>query len=373
MRRGKINALAIAAGLLLTETTSQAAGAAARPAAGVRVAAATAIYPAVPPKISALAGFVDFNPSGPTHFPFYDTLGNGVGVTPTGTLGQYQVVFQNLGFTGGDAQLTAGSGACVIQSWAKMAADLAVNVDCFDGLGTPANQPFDLTVTKPVRKLSGVLDYALVPANGKGLAKAFQFNSSGKANKVTHLSKGQYLLTMPGPGTSGASAGTVKISAYGNVPASCQLAKWQGTKTGQLLHVDCFALTGARMDMGFTVVYARGTNVMGQNGLADANALASRSADLYQPAVQYDSRRGARVSIGHLEAGLYLFVPAGTDVTGLTNGGRGDLQITSLGSSYAACGFSIVRTHHLPLIVVPCFNQMGNQVNAAFTVQWAVR
>jgi hypothetical protein len=110
---------------------------------------------------------------------------------------------------------------------------------------------------------------------------------------------------------------------------------------------------------------------MGQDGMTDANALANSGADLYQPRVQYDSRHGARVTVARLDPGLYLFVPAGSDLTGHHNGGLGDLQITTVGSSFADCGFGIRRTH-LPLIEVVCIDKNGNQVKSAFTAQWAV-
>lgn len=375
--RGKLPILTVVAGLVIAGPASVLAGAPPALAAHVRVGHGVTIRPAV--SNTALAGFADFDPSGPSHFPFYDSASNSVSVTPTGTTGEYQVLFYQLGFTGGDVQLTSAFGACVIQSWARVGKNLAVNVNCFDGTGSNADEPFDLTVTKPVHAPSGVLDYALVPPVGTSLAAAYDYNSSRKANKVRHLATGEYLVTMPGPGpkgsrgVAGASAGTVKVSAYGNVPGACQLARWQGTSTGQELYVDCFAMTGARQNMGFTIAYARATNIMGQNGLVDANALADQGGDLYQPAVQYDSARGARVTVARLQAGLYLYEPAGSDlVPSLFNGGYGDLQITAIGSHYAACGFLIDRTH-LPLIEVQCLNTKGNQVSSAFTAQWTVR
>jgi hypothetical protein len=371
MNRRKLSVLVIAAGLLFAGTPAAlAAAGSATLTANSAAAGGSGQAKVLTP--SALAGSVEFDPLGPSHLPYYSTVGIPPSVIETGTVGQYQVTFGSLGFTGGDAQLTAGSGACVIQSWAKTAVgDLAVNVNCYSGLGTPSPEPFNLAVTKPTRTPAGVFDYALVPGTGTGLVKAYEYNSSHKANTVKHLGTGQYLVTMPGPGTKGASAGTVKISANGNVPGACQLAKWLGTSTGQQIYVDCFALTGARQNTPFTVVYTRGNNVMGQDTLTDANALANHAGDLYQPGIQFDSKLGARVSIAHLQAGVYLFIPAGSDLTSRVNGGRGDLQVTTAGSTYAACGFSIVRTH-LPLIEVACINAGGNNVNSAFTAQWAV-
>src|SRR5262249_30215671 len=160
-------------------------------------------------------------------------------------------------------------------------------VGCFDRTGVAGEQEFDLLVTQPVLPPNGVLDYAWVFKPNGPLRGLYEYNSSGKTNSVAHLGTGRYLVTMPGPRTPAVNTGTVKVSAYGFVPGSCQLAKWTATPTAQLIYVDCFSVTGAGQDRDFTVSYARGNNLMGQNGLQDANALADGRADLYQPRVQF--------------------------------------------------------------------------------------
>jgi hypothetical protein len=71
----------------------------------------------------------------------------------------------------------------------------------------------------------------------------------------------------------------------------------------------------------------RGNNLIAQNGLIDANAKvqAVGRAPVYQPATQFNSKRGARVTAAHLDRGQYLVFFAGSSPTGKPNGGDGNI------------------------------------------------
>jgi hypothetical protein len=268
-----------------------------------------------------------------------------------------------------------------VGGWASIPANnptaLEVEVDCFDNTGNFADEPFDLLVTKPVAKPAGVLDYDFVPlappSQLNTTFKAFQFNSSGKLNSVTHPAVGVYRVTMPGSGSVGNNHGTVKVSLTSDQPGGCQIGNWTATRSAQKITVLCFDPTGAAQDMPFTVTYARGNNLMGQNGLTDASAtvLANGPSRVYQPAVQFDSVPHARVTAAHLDVGKYLVFFARSSPTGASNGGDGHIQITPLSPHFRHCGY-IVRPTHTPRLDVTCTDAAGHPRNTSFTVQWVV-
>jgi hypothetical protein len=321
---------------------------------------------------SAKAGFVLWENPGVSHQTTYNSAGGMVTVTP-GTTGLYTVVFHQLGFAGGDVQVSALGGTCSVDHWTPSGIDLDVFVDCYDAAGALANQSFYLTVTQPNRAPRGVFDYDwnYRPTGHGTLLGVYQYNSSHRHNSVSHLGTGQYLVTMPGPRVVGANHGTVKVSAYGPGGGNCQVAGWRGTRTSQQIQVDCFTAAGARQNREFTVEYVRGNNLLGQNGKIDANAFASGTAALYQPAIQFDSQPRARVTVVHLDRGLYEVFFVGSNPTHHFSGGLGNLQITAAGHNLVECSAGAVPTH-TPFALVGCVNHLGQPVNAAFITQWVV-
>jgi len=373
MKRGRLGLVPLVIGPLLGLAAAVPASAGTIPVNLPRLPGAShaRFTPTVPAKSpSALAGFVLWN-SGISHQTTYNTTGGVVSVTP-GSTGQYQVDFRLLGFPGGDVQISALNGTCAVVDWFPSSPDLIVNVACYDATGAPASESFYLTVTQPKAGVRGVVDYDWnYRATGHGqLTGVYQYNSSHRTNSITHQGTGQYIVTMPGPAVRGANTGTVKVSAYGAGGGNCLLAGWRSTGTGQQISIDCFSAGGARQDRRFTVEYVRGNNLMGVNGKIDANALANGSAALYQPRTQFDSNRRARVSIVHLDRGLYEVLLVGSNPTGHFSGGLGNLQITAAGTSYRTCGFTILPTH-TPFALVGC-SRLGTAINTSFTVQWVV-
>jgi hypothetical protein len=318
---------------------------------------------------SAMAGFVLWDNPGVNHQTTYNSRGGVVSVTPSST-GVYRADFHLLGFPGGDVQVSALDGTCSVFGWFPSGGDLMVDVDCYDAAGAPANQAFYLMVTQPTGAAHGVIDYDWAYKGHGKLTGGYQFNSSHKTNSIAHPGTGRYVVTMPGPRVIGANTGTVKVSAYGAGAGNCLLAGWRSTRTGQQISVDCFAASGARQDRLFTVEYVRGNNLMGINGKIDANALANGSAALYQPRVQFDSGRRAKVTVIHLDRGLYEVVFVGSNPTSHFSGGLGHLQFTAVGTTYRGCGFTILPSH-TPFALVGCTSPAG-PINTAFTIQWVV-
>jgi hypothetical protein len=167
---------------------------------------------------------------------------------------------------------------------------------------------------------------------------------------------------------SGASKGTIHVSPFGVGAGSCQVAASRTTSIGEQIAVRCFTATGIPQNRQFTVVYARGNNLMGQNGKLDANAAATGTQALYQPTVQFDSKAGARISIVHLDRGLYEVLFIGTNPTHHFSGGFGDLQITPIASQFRRCGVALIPLHQ-PFALVGCGNVSNAPTNTSFSVQ----
>ena len=304
----------------------------------------------------------------------YDSAGGTVSATED-TSGFFTVTFGGLAFSGGDVQVSGldPQGTCVVQQWNPSGSDLVVQVACYH-LGVPSDEQFDILVTQPRSTPAGVLDYAWMsrPASSGKLTGAYDYNSSHKTNSVSHQGTGRYLVTLPGPQVVGTSTGSVKVTPYGTGAGTCQIASWHSASAGQLIGVDCFTSAGVRQDRKFTIAYVKGNNLMGLNGQVDANALANGQSAVYQPAIQYDSARAARVTVVHLDTGYYEVIAAGSNPTHHAGGGDGDAQVTIVGASPVTCGFYEIGTHQ-PAAYVNCSNPAGHPANAEFTFQWVVK
>lgn len=336
---------------------------------------AMAAGPAAARPPSAMAGFaiVQFDGTMLSHSYNFDSAGGSI--TPSEqAVGQYQVIFGQLGFAGGDVQVTPIDlkRTCTAATWAPDGSgNLVVGVDCYDTTGNLASAEFAILVTQPHSKPDGVLDYDWVNKASGRLTNRWQYNSSGKVNSVRHPAKGVYVVSMPGPGLAGASKGTVKVTPYGSGGGNCQVDSWRTTRTGEQITVRCFAAGGAPANRRFDIAYARGNNLMGLNGKTTVNALANSNATLYQPKVQFDSQRHASATVVHLDRGIYLVILVGSHPTGHFNGGFGHAEMSPVGAKLRYCSV-FPGSSHTPVIEVGCWDRSGHPSNTAFTVQWVV-
>lgn len=373
MRRSRLAVLALAIGPVLALATAAPGLAGTRrpvplPAMPTSHSRSVSTVPDRSP--SAMAGFAAVSSGGTVdHFTSYNSAGGAVAVSHPST-GLYNVFFDNLAFPGGDVQVSDldGVGTCAVNSWGESGPNLVATVNCYNATGAASDEAFDVLVTQPHGRPAGVLDYDWVYHNNGNLVGGYQYNSAHRTNSVKNPSTGLYIVTMPGVPVSGASKGTVKVSAYGPGAGSCQVVTSRTTRIGEQIEVACFTASGVRQDRDFTVAYARGNNLMGQNGKLDANATAAGARALYQPAVQFDSKAGARVSVAHLDRGVYELLFVGTTPTHHFSGGFGDLQITTVGSAFRKCGIALIPTH-TPFALLACVNASGSPVNTSFIVQ----
>lgn len=312
----------------------------------------------------------------------YDSVDNAVTFEGDGT-GAYFVIFpglQKLTKEHVDVSTYGTGSTCGLVNTQGLGSNLFIAIQCNDSATNAlASGQFDVVVTQPTRPPKGVFDYDTVLGTKSQKLKGHgQYNSSGKTNSVKRLSAGRYQLTLPGPASSGAS-GTVQITDVDKsaAPGHCGLASWHGTKSGEIVEVDCFSFSGKRQNEPFGVSYVRSNNLMGMNGPAldaevtSAYAYASRpTTEAYEPSSQYSSARGGLVFVVRQGKGKYLVIPAGSAGPYTVNGG--DVQVTAVGKADDGCYVADWDQQLTPDIYINCVNDHGASTNSAFTIQWMV-
>jgi hypothetical protein len=334
-----------------------------------------------PATATAVAGYIwsDDGAATPDSYYAYNSTGGSVTQTSPAS-GEYEIDFGGLGSIASTSvvQVTTYDDEfnCDVAGWGPSSGagtDLLASVSCYTLAGTLATTGdivFDLVVTHAVSPPHGVFDYSFVNKdNSSGNLVAYQYNSSRKKNSVKHLSKGHYQVTLAGPSSKG-TTGIVKVSAYGNEPGSCELEGWTGSAKGELVNVDCYTLHHVAQNREFIVTYATANSLLGINGQTVANAFANGSSALYQPKVQYDSHKSARVSVVHYSTGEYGVLPVGSD--GDFDHWGGDVQISAVDSKGRLCVSDGWDQELTPSITVDCYDAKGDLVDSPFTVEWVV-
>jgi hypothetical protein len=307
----------------------------------------------------------------------YNESGKAITVETLGT-GEYDLVFAGLGgISVGNVQVSTfdAYGSCEPYDWGPTSSHTAfvALVDCFSG-GSLASEEFFITVTQPRSKPGGVYDYAFMDRfTGSGrLTGGAQYNSEGKADSVKYLGTGRYQVLLGGKKTTG-TTGVVKVSAFGTAESFCNPTGWKGSRSGEVVDVDCFSATGAAENELFSLAYATSTNVMGSSKLVTVNAYANSSAAVYQPGDQYNSRRGARVTVAHLGSGYYEVLLAGSPSPASN---FGDFQLNVV-SSRGICTLGAIAeqqsTRYATSLDVFCVTTGGTPTNLPFDVEFAVR
>jgi hypothetical protein len=371
-------AVPLAAALMSAAPAALAAGAGHRP---VRQHPGPAVHvkPSIMP--SALAGFLW---SDDTDYYGYNSSGGSITVTHNfPTAGATQVSFaglQGIGDTAGDVQVTAydTTDTCAVDGWGPDGSDELIDVVCYKPNGTldTGGYSFDLAITKPTGKPSGVYDYAWISQDNKSasLGGAFaEYNSSHKANRVVHLGTGRYEVVFPGPKSSG-TRGTAEVTPYlreSSTGANCVTSSWKGTRTGEDVYVDCYAPSGARQNDEFNVVYASTNNVLGLNGAVDANVTFSGRGGISTPATSYYSNRRAFAVATETPVGFYSVLLAGSG--GNYNDFGGDPQAEAVSSKDVHCSVDEWNSQPSPDVNVECYGRTGHLQSSAFALQWVVQ
>lgn len=341
-------------------------------------APATAATTAHPATANAIAGYawVDGG-SVQVYYDFDSANGHGTAVTSSSpSTGIYQIEFADMGGIAHNAavQITpyGPDETCATSGQDNDHGKLRVMVDCYSLGGTLTNGNFNLIVTHPTSPPNGVFDYSLDYApNSSRMLITNQYNSSHKKNSVKHLGTGKYQLLLGGPKTTG-THGIVHVTPVGAQPGNCELVSWTGSAKGELVNVDCFGPGPGHVAQNreFIVTYATSSSLMGIKSQVVANAFADGKADLYSPSVQFDSKRGAKVSVVRYKTGRYEVLPFGSG--GNTVKWGGDVQLSAVGSRDQQCISGGWGQFTNPSLNVDCFDKAGNPTDVPFTVEWVV-
>jgi hypothetical protein len=347
--------------------------------AGASPAGAAATRPAQrPAAANAVAGYAWVeNGTVESYYDFNSKVGNTSAVMAhSSSPGVYQVEFANLGSAAldGVVQITSyGSDLdCVSSGWTNDSGNLLVIVGCYSRTGTLTNGSFDLIVTHPTSPPHGVFDYAInTRANSSGTLTGNSYNSSHKQNTAKHLGTGRYQILFGGPKTTG-TQGVVHVTPFTTAPGNCEVVSWTGSAKGELVNVDCFSPGPNPMPQNhaFIVTYATTSSLMGLNSQVVANAFANSTAQLSTPNVQFNSKKGAKVSIARYTTGEYEVLAFGSG--GNTAKWGGDVQVNAVGTKDQVCISQGWSQQTNPSLIVNCFDKAGNLADAPFTVEWVV-
>ena len=309
----------------------------------------------------------------------YTTSGGAVSVADnTPSAGFYQISFNGLQSISDDGDVQVSSydtnDTCPVVGWGEESGTEVIDVACYTPSGTldsTNTRLFDVTITKPHSKPTGVFDYSWVfaDAHSSNLTGLGQYNSSHGTNRVKHLGTGRYQVTFPGPKSSGVH-GTAEVTPFGTGGGNCVLAGWTGSKSGEVVNVDCYSATGKRANRKFDVLYASTNNVLGLNRDVDSNALFSGRSGVTNPTEHYYSTPGAQEVAEEYSAGVYELALPGS-------GGQfeyigGDVQISAVSGHDDHCDVSEWDQDLIPEIDVECTNGAGHPVNSRYVIQWMV-
>lgn len=192
--------------------------------------------------------------------------------------------------------------------------------------------------------------------------KGFSFNSTGEGIRIGRSNTGTYTVRFFGLGAF-AGQGTVDVTAEGLQPSQCEVVRWTADSTGSILlvFVDCFAVSGAKMDAPFMVAYASGGSSTGTTDYVLANKPAANN---YTPSVpfQFNSSGGTN-KITRLGAGQYQVNLPGPVVA------NGAVKVTAYGNNANSCQVvDWLDSAPGQNVFVDCFTPAGAAVNNKFTM-----
>jgi hypothetical protein len=192
--------------------------------------------------------------------------------------------------------------------------------------------------------------------------RGFSFNSTGQAIRIVRSGTGTYTVRFFGLGAF-AQQGTVDVTAEGVQAAQCAVVHWLPDSTGTILlvRVNCFDLSGVKMDAPFMVAYTSGGSTTGTTDFVWADQPAAAN---YTPSApfQFNSSGGIN-TVKHLGPGQYRVTMPGPDVA------DGAVKVTAYGGNANSCQVvqwvNVTAGQH---VFVDCFTPAGALVNNRFTM-----
>jgi len=270
---------------------------------------------------------------------------------------------------------------CTSNGWLSLnGSDVIADVNCFDPQGNGLLADFSLLYqarTSPPPTGAIAFLFAEQPGIAIGATykplKAFNFNSAGGANRVTHQATGTYVAFLPGIGPNG----NPQVTAVGLDPARCEIADWAANGSGTNVTVFCVDATNAPKDVVFDLSYTLGTNEAGGpiatalGGYAWANNAAKKNYapnkdrqfnSLSPPNVLTAQRFG-----GQVQGQYSLTIPNPNNLAFNTFLG----MVTANGTSGEYCnpagGMNVVSGEMFQDLI--CYDSVGRQMNSLYTGQ----
>jgi hypothetical protein len=192
--------------------------------------------------------------------------------------------------------------------------------------------------------------------------RGFSFNSTGQRIRISRSAPGTYTVHFFGLGGF-AGQGTVDVTAEGLQPSQCAVVHWQADSTGTVLlvRVNCFTVSGAKLDAPFMAAFTSGGSSTGTTDYVWANKAGASS---YTPSVpfQFNSSGGTN-TIKRLGTGQYQVKLPGPIVVG------GTVKVTAYGTTANSCQVvEWVDSAPGQNVFVDCFTPAGAPVNNQFTM-----
>lgn len=282
-------------------------------------------------------------------------------------VGTYTVKFPNLAASAGTVHVSAygtGSQSCKVVNWFPSGSEEHVNVACFNSAGSRADALFTVSFNLPAGNI-GPLGHVWAdqPSTASYTPSAsYRFNSSGGTNTISRSGVGAYTVRLPG---LAASAGNVKVTAYGGGSELCKVGNWFPSGADQLVNVRCYSTSGAAVDTRFTMTYARNMGITGIPGQPSGYAWANQSTTAsYTPSTSYKfNSSGGTNTISRSGVGAYTLSIPGVGV------GGGHVQVSAYGSGTAECKVaSWFPSGGAQKVNVRCFSTTGAPVDSLYTV-----
>jgi len=192
--------------------------------------------------------------------------------------------------------------------------------------------------------------------------RGFSFNSTGEGIRIGRSATGTYTVRFFGLGAF-ATQGTVDVTAEGLQPSQCAVTHWAPDSTGTILliGVNCFSVSGAKMDAPFTVAFTSGGSTTGTTDYVWANKPGANSYTPSRP-FQFNSSGGTN-RIERAGPGRYDVLLPGPVVQG------GTVKVTAYGKTANSCQVdSWADRSPGQIVLVDCFNPAGAPVNNQFTM-----
>jgi hypothetical protein len=192
--------------------------------------------------------------------------------------------------------------------------------------------------------------------------KGFSFNSTGEGIRISRANTGTYTVHFFGLGAF-AGQGTVDVTAEGLQPSQCEVVHWLPDSTGTILlvRVNCFTVSGAKLDTPFMVAYTSGGSTTGTTDFVWADKPAASN---YTPSLpfQFNSAGGTN-RITRLGTGQYQVKLPGPVVA------DGSVKVTAYGNNANSCQV-VEWLDSAPgqNVFVDCFTPAGALVNNRFTM-----